>query len=237
MESLSCFSTQHAFSMFSVCAHAELAWVPPTQGTCYSYRRQHIPSWSSPNCRVPWPRDKWELEQWKTTKDVLQRRKSIKGRCAFVGAMKIDMIYHFPWSCSGHLLDPWSLSPSSQITAGQLLVWDAVLWTSAVIDSLGLGGAVWPLRFFCFWAPFLAVPAASALQKLWSLNPSSTNTLTWEFIRCLFEFLQYFSLKLWDLTSFILSLCFFNSFLIFPQRLPCAIVLKHKKTALSSGGF
>lgn len=43
------------FSMFSVCAHAELAWVPPTRGSCYYYGRQHIPSWSSPHCRVPWP--------------------------------------------------------------------------------------------------------------------------------------------------------------------------------------
>lgn len=55
-------------------------------------------------------------------------------------------------------------------------------------------------------------------------------------IRCLFEFLQHFSLKLWDLTPFLLSLCFFNSFLIFPQSPPRAIVLKHKKTALGSGG-
>lgn len=67
--------------------------------------------------------------------------------------------------------------------------------------------------------------------------PQHLNTHSYlRIIRCLFEFLQHFSLKLWDLTPFLLSLCFFNSFLIFPQSLPRAIVMKHKKTALGSGG-
>lgn len=163
--------------------------------------------------------DKWGLDRWKSVKDVLQRRKSIRE----------DVPLREPWRQTQFTIFPCSwLRPSygapgpclhvhtsqlanclSETPCYELLQWVTVWGWAGLFDLWGSSASE-----RLFWA----VPAASALQKLWSLHPSSTpqHTLFLRIIRCLFEFLQHFSLKLWDLTPFLLSLCFFNSFLIFP---------------------
>lgn len=148
-----------------------------------------------------------------------------------------DLTFFFPLDqAQGLFQAPLSLSPCSHTTAGQQLVWDAVMGISADYESdrLGPGWAVWSLRFFLVQRassgfPLLKLCVTSDLKhvKSWFLHPH-THPHLGVFI-CLFEFLWYFSLRLWDLDPFI---C-----LNLPSKPIACNMCSQAQDSLSSGGW